>query len=225
MIKLDLKLMKIPLVLYLFTVALFILMLLIFPDFFYANERNEGVYESTAFYFFDFIFPFLSSVSVIVQLGGTFEPRTYDFICSLPIKTTPIIRWLRSVTIFAVIQLICVALTYYVIDIGIGFGEMCYICFANTALFLSLALLITLLARHIFYVFCILYGYIFVDLTVGDDFFKDKSLFVSIFAIFTHETVAINRAVVYFIAIVGVTASILIMKYNLHQRLAIWGKL
>lgn len=225
MIKLDLKLMKLPLVLYLFTVALLILMLLIFPDFFCANERNDGVYESTAFYFLDFIFPFLSSVSVIVQIGGTFEPRTYDFICSLPIKTTPIIRWLRSVTFFAVIQLICVALTYYVIDIGIGFGEMCYICFANALLFLSLAFLITLLVRHIFYVFCILYGYMFIDLTVGDNFFKDKSLFVNIFAIFTHETVFTNRSVVYCIAIASVTASILIMKFNLHNRLTLWSKL
>ena len=65
----------------------------------------------------------------------------------------------------------------------------------------------------------------FIDLTVGDNFFKDKSLFVNIFAIFTHETVFTNRSVVYCIAIASVTASILIMKFNLHNRLTLWSKL
>lgn len=212
MIKLDFKLMKLPLFVYFFTVASFLVMLFVFPNFFSAEQKSIGVYDSTAFYFLDFIFPFLSSASVVLQLGGTFEPKTYDFICSLPIKSTPVIRWLRSATFFAVIQLICIVLTYNVIDIDISFGRMCYICLANIVLFLSLALLITLLARQIFYVFCILYGYLFIDLTVGDIILQDKSVFVNIFAIFSYESVDINRFVVYCISMFCVIVSILIIK-------------
>lgn len=219
MIRLDFKLMRLTLFLYLFFVVLFSLLLFAFPDLFAANERSNGVYDSTAFYFLDFLFSFLSSASVILQLGGTFEPKTYDFIGSLPVKSTPLTRWLRSAGFFAVVQLICAALTYSVLDIGISFARMCYISFANTILFLSLALLITLLARQIFYVFCILYGYMFIDMIVGDNFFRDKSLFVNIFATFSCESVDVNRFAVYCISMFSIIVSILIIKSDIHRKM------
>lgn len=212
MIRLDYKFMKIPLFMYCAVVVIFLCLLFFFPDLFSAVEINSGVFKSNIFCFLDFILPFISSVAVIMQLGGTFEPKTYDFICSLPIKSTLVIRWLRSATFFIIIQLICIILSYNVIDIEIGLGRMCYICLANTVLFLSLSLLITLLVRQIFYVFCILYGYLFIDLIVGDNVFQEKSVFVNIFANFSCTVINVNRLVVYCISVFCVIISILVTK-------------
>lgn len=218
MIRLDLKFLRVPLVFY-------ILMLIVFaaalshPQPLSPIEQFEGTYKSDIFYFLDFLLPFFSSLCVIIQLGATFEKNTFNFVCSLPVKSTPLIRWTRSAIFFILVNFVCIVLAYNVLGFPVSFGRMCYLCLANTALFLSLALLLTLLIRQIFYVFCILYGYLLVDLTIGDTLQKKYSVFVNIFAQFPADIIDKNRAVVYIISAACIVFAIIIQKTDIMRKM------
>ncbi|MCH5203823.1 MAG: hypothetical protein J1F03_03690 [Oscillospiraceae bacterium] len=218
MIKLDYKFMRLPLFLYLLTVIIFLGILFIYPEVF-AIESIGGMYKSDVFYFTDFVFPFLSSAAIIMQLGGTFEPDTFEFIRSLPIKSTPLIRWGRSAAFFGGVNSVCIIFSAIMLKSNIAFSRMYYICFANTVLFLSLALFITLLARQIFYVFCVLYGYALVDLITGGELLGDKSIFINISAQYLPDKVDINRAVIYGISAVCIILSVVVQeKWTLKSK-------
>lgn len=217
MIRLDLKFIKVPLIAYVLTVIVFGIVLLN-PETLYPVEEFEGTYRSDIFYFLDFVLPFFASVSIIIQLGATFEKKTFEFFCSLPVKSTPVMRWLRCAVFFMLVNFVCVIAAYNILAFPVSFSRMCYLCLANTALFLSMALLLTMLIRHIFYVFCILYGYLLVDLTIGDTLQKKYSVFVNIFAQFPSNIIDRNRTVIYLISIACVILALLIQRTDMMRK-------
>lgn len=218
MITLDLKFIKIPLIAYSLAVVMFGIVLSN-PDPLYPIEQFDGTFGSDIFYFLDFVLPFFASLSVIMQFGSTFENRTFDFFCSLPVKANPMIRWARCAVFFTSTNFICVAVAYRVLRFPVPFGRMCYLCLANTVLFLSISLLIIMLIRRIFYVFCIIYGYLLVDLTIGDTLQKKSSVFVNIFAQFPCEIINKNRMAIYIISFICVALAAIIQQTDFMRRI------
>lgn len=218
MIKLDLKFLKIPLIAYaLATVMLGIALSNPVP--LYPIEQFESTFKSDIFYFLDFILPFFASLSIIMQLGATFEKKTFEFFCSLPVRANPIIRWARCAVFFIAGNFICVAAAYFALKFPLPFGRMCYLCLANTILFLSVSLLLIMLIRQIFYVFCIMYGYLLVDLTIGDTLQKRYSAFVNIFAQFPGEIIDKNRLAVYIISAGCIVLAVIVQQTDLIRRI------
>lgn len=218
MIRLDLKLIKVSLIAY-FMAAIVFGAVLSNPDSLYPIMEFEGTHKSDIFYFLDFVLPFFASLSVIMQLGATFENKTFEFFCSLPVRANPIIRWARCAIFFILSNFVCITLAYVILKFPISFGRMCYLCLANTILFLSVSLLLIMLIRQIFYVFCIVYGYLLVDLTIGDTLQKKYSVFVNIFAQFPGEIIDKNRLAVYIISAGCIVLAVIIQQTDFMRRI------
>lgn len=223
MIKLDLRFMMLPLIISVTVAAAFITALAISPDIFTPSVQSDGVYKTSAFFFIDFLLPFLLSACIIMQLGGTLEKNTFDFLSSMPVKLSPLLRWAFSMLIILVIHLSSIVFAFLTLkeftSFHMSFYEMCFISFSNLILFCSLGLILMLIFRRVFYVYSILYGYLLVDLIVGDNFLGNKSVFVNIFAQCTKDEIQINRIILYIISAVCVVVSFVLIKCNFLRRI------
>lgn len=223
MIKLDFKFMKLPLIMYLSATAVFLITLLASPDTFYPSEKTAGVYESNAFFFIDFLLPFFASACIIMQLGGTMEKRTFDFFCSLPVRMSPILRWILSMIMLLIVHFGAIIATYFTLgkypNFKMSFLQMCFTSFANFMIFCSLALILVLIFRRIFYIFSILYGYLLIDLIIGDNLLGSKSVFVNIFAQCSKDAIGQNRIVLYCISAALIVISAILLKCDFLRRI------
>ena len=99
-----------------------------------------------------------------------------------------------------------------------SFGRMVFVSFTNFLLLCSLSLLLTILLRRVFYVFCIIFGYSLFDLFMGMVTLREFSLFVNISASVSKEALTANRMVMYAISVILVLTCIILIKFKFLQR-------
>lgn len=202
MIKLDLKAARLPLILY-GAAFLTVLALLVFaPDTMTFTKNNYDIYTSKFFYWSDFICPLLAVFCILLQLGNTLDKRSFELFCSLPEKKDMIIRW--GFTVFVLI------FPLYFAGMLVGwnveareiysFWELLYLSGANLAFYSTLSLLLMLIFRQTFYAFCVVCGFMFADVAVGEQFLFEYSTFLNISARNTVQEVEDNRFMYYIIA-------------------------
>lgn len=201
MIKIDLKSAQLPLLLNVSLFIGYIILLCASPESFAFTERSNYVLHSSAFFYLDFVCPFLSVCCILIQLGTTFEKKTYEFLCSLPQKTGVMKRWCFTVGV-TILPTYLISLVMTCSLCGnelIAFPELFFLSGANLFFYSSASLLLMTLLRKSFYVFSIICGFMFVDLTVGDMFFFQYSTFINLSAQYGKES-ANNNRIFYFAA-------------------------
>lgn len=222
MIKIDLKSARLPLLLNGLLLIVYIVLLYALPESFSFTERSSYVLHSSAFFYLDFVCPFLSVSCILMQLGTTFEKKTYEFLCSLPKKTGVVKRWSFTVGVMILpTYLISIVSTCFLCGNNlITLSDLLFLSSANLIFYSSASLLMMILLRRWFYVFSIVCGFMFVDLTVGDMFFFEYSTFINISAHFGKEAVYNNRIAYYIAACTCIFISAILCKSKYIKRIS-----
>lgn len=216
------KIMRLPLFIFFFTAALGILTSIFKTDIYATQYRWDEVYKCFLFYFSDFFLPFFASAAIITQIGGTLETRTFPFFCSLPVKENIFVRWLYTFIICFLTFWVTITVMFFAVknsyNFDISLGRMYYIGFTDLVWFSSLALLAIIITRQIFYAFCFLYGYMFVDLLVGENLIRHRSAFINISGTFPKELADSNRLGYYISSAVIVLISFVLVKTDFPRK-------
>ncbi|MBD5113988.1 MAG: hypothetical protein HDT46_02100 [Ruminococcaceae bacterium] len=222
MFKLDLKTMRLPLLIYFFTSLAAVGIAVFIPSLFEPHPNGDEVYKSFMFYFTDFFLPFSACAAVIMQIGGTLEKQTFSFFCSLPVKENVFLRWLITFLICAAIFAVTVITMFFSLKSRFNFKieleRMFFISFSNLIYFCSLSLLLIIITRQIFYAFSFLYGYMFVDMLVGENLMREKSAFVNIIAQCSKEAIDVNKKVYYIISLAVLIISFVLVKIDFMRK-------
>ena len=221
MIRTDLKFMRLPLACYYALSAAYIFLLILFPDLFQPVSFAPDVVKSTIFYFTDFLLPLLTSCCIVLQIGNSLEKNTFQFLCTLPKNISMILRWVFTIALILPPYLISLAISYVVLDrfgASISFIRLLFISGPNLLFFCTTALLLIILFRQIFYAFCILCGYTFIDLFMSETLFREFSLFINVPGSYSKEAIDVNRIVFYISSIIMFLISILLIKLKFLQR-------
>lgn len=221
MIKIDLKAARLPLALYGTVFLIYLALFAFYPEAMIFEKTQFDTYKSNFFYWSDFICPLTAVLCILMQLGNTLEKRSYEFLCSLPESIGIIGRW--CFTVCAVI------LPVYLIDTLMcwlteadeifSFWELLYLSGANLAFYSTLSLLLMIIFRQSFYVFSIVCGFMFADLSVGDKFLFEYSSFLNISCNMSAETVDNNRMIYYIVSAAFLLISIAFVKAGMLNRL------
>lgn len=221
MIKTDLKFMRLPLACYYALSAAYIFLLILFPELFQPVSFVPDVIKSTIFYFTDFLLPLLASCCIVLQLGNTLEKNTFQFLCTLPKNISMILRWVFTVALILPPYLISLAVSYFTLDqlrVSASFIRLLFISGPNLLFFCTAALLLIILFRQIFYTFCILCGYTFIDLFMSENLFREFSLFINVPGNYSKEVIDINRIGFCILSITMFLISLLLIKLKFLQR-------
>ena len=213
--------MRLPLACYYALSTVFIFLLILFPELFHPVSFVPDAVKSTVFYFTDFLLPLLASCCIVLQLGSTLEKNTFQFLCTLPRNICMILRWIFTIILILPPYLISVVISCITLDkLGtpLSFARMLFISGPNMMFFCVVSLFLLIFLRQIFYVFCILCGYAFIDLFVGESLFKIFSLFINIPGIYSKAAIDINRVGFYILSVIMLLISLLLIKFKFLQR-------
>lgn len=220
MIKIDLKTARLPLALYGSVFLIYLALLAFYPEAITFDKTQFDTYKSNFFYWSDFFCPLTAVLCILMQLGNTLEKRSFEFLCSLPESIGIIGRW--CFTVCAVIlpvyltgTLVCLLVEAQEI---FSFWELLYLSGANLAFYSTLSLLLMIIFRQSFYVFSIVCGFMFADLSVGDKFLFEYSSFLNISCNMPAEAVEDNRMAYYIISAALLLISTVFVKARMLKR-------
>ena len=221
MIKTDLKFMRPSLACYYALSIAYIFLLILFPDLFRPVSFVPDVVKSAIFYFTDFLLPLLASCCIVLQFGSTLEKNTFQFLCTLPKNISMILRWVFTVSLVLPPYLISLAVSYFALDqlrASASFIRLMFVSAPNLLFFCTASLLLMILFRQIFYTFCILCGYTFIDLFMSESLFREFSLFINVPGNYSKEVIDINRTGFCILSVAMLLISLLLIKLKFLQR-------
>lgn len=214
---------KLPFIIYILTLVAFFVLLFTNISFFEPIQNSPNVYKTKIFLFTDVLFPFFASMCIIMRLGGIMEKKSFGFFCSLPTKFSPLMIWLFFIIFFLLMNSLCVITAFFKLKsfpvFQIAFESFYFLSLANMVLFCSVTLLIIFVFREIFYVCSIFYGYLLVDLVIGESLLGSRSIFVNLFGQCTAETIKYNRKILYIVSFICVIISLILFKFDFLRKM------
>lgn len=199
----DIKIMGFALWSYLLAALLLTLLMLCCPQWMKLEIAGDHLVKSNLYLCYDFILPLMGSMCYLLLFGTLYEPQTFAFLRSLPLRNVTVLPGLRLMLVLMAPYVASLWLVHFqanrllvekgFLETGISFARYLMLSLPNLVFFCGLGLLLIVCFHKVFYAVILIGGYALLDIASMGNLFGKFSLFINLYGSFRVQALEKNR--------------------------------